>query len=73
MQYISTFLVSHQAFPSSDDVGARTTMSNYKNRLRNVYEFNIYGINNILLGPMSNGISQRTDLALHHVMLSWSL
>jgi len=55
MQYISIFLVSHQAFPSSDDDGARTTMSNYKNWLRNVYAYSMYGIDNILLGPISDG------------------
>ena len=58
MQYISTLLVSHQALPSSDDDGAQTTMSNYKNWLRNVYEFDMYGIDNILLGPMSDGTGQ---------------
>jgi hypothetical protein len=58
MQYISTFLVSHQALPSSNDVGAWTTMSNYKNWLRSVYEFDMYGIDNILLGPVSDGTGE---------------
>jgi hypothetical protein len=57
MHYISTFLVSHQALPSSDD-RTRTTVSNYKNWLRNVYEFDMYGMDSILLGPMSDGIGQ---------------
>jgi len=58
MQYISTFLVSHQALPSSDDDGAWTTMSYYKNWLRNVYEFDMYGIDSIFLGPVSDGTGQ---------------
>jgi len=60
MQYISTFLVSHLAFPSSDDDddGARTTVSNYKSWLRNIYEFDMYGIDSILVGPMADGTSQ---------------
>jgi len=58
MQYISTFLVSRQALPSSDDDGVWTTMSNYKNWLTNVYEFDMYVIDNILLGAMSDGSGQ---------------
>jgi hypothetical protein len=33
-------------------------MSNYKNWLRNVYEFEMYGIDNILPGQMPDGTGQ---------------
>lgn len=57
MQFISKFLVSHQALPSSYDDGAWTIMSNYKNWLRNVYEFDMCGIDTVL-GQMPDGTGQ---------------
>jgi hypothetical protein len=57
VQFISKFLVSHQALPSSYDDGAWTIMSNYKNWLRNVYEFDMCGIDTVL-GQMPDGTGQ---------------